>query len=183
MASIISFLQYFGITPDKLTPIILVFLIGCFLLYRYCIKAIKSDVSDMNTDLTNINNATTEIQSHFIDAGYKILHPLTMKPGSPLVLTEYGEKLVRESGFYKMFQGENKQKIIDAVKSRRPQTNYDIQEYSREILVIDLIDDPMMKPIKEYVFKNSISIEIILNAAALIVRDEVMKELKFGNNL
>lgn len=179
---IIEILKFFGITADKFTPVAIVIAIGLFLFYKFCIKAIRKSVESIDDDLTNVNNATTEIQSHFIEAGFKILHPLTMKPGSPLVLTDYGKKLVKESGFFDIFQGENKTKIVNAVKAHNPQTNYDIQEYSKDVLLHDFIDDPMMKPIKEYAFKKSTNIKIILEAAALVVRDKVMEELKFGNN-
>lgn len=173
---IIEILNFFGITADKLTPIIIVIGLGFVLLLKYYLNPIKKDMSDVNKDLTTINNATCEIQSHIADAGVKILHSLTMKPGSPWVLTEYGEKLVKESGFPQVFE-ENRDRVIDAVKARHPQTNYDIQEYSKDVLLEDLIDDPIMKPIKDYAYQKSIDVKLILEPAALVIRDEVIKEL------
>jgi len=175
---IIEIIKFFGITADNITPVAIVIAIGLFLFYKFCIKTIKESVKNIDDDLTNVNNATCEIQSHFTDASFTILHPLTMKPGSPLVMTDYGEKLVKESGFFDIFQGENKTKIVNAVKARNPQTNYDIQEYSKDVLLNDFINDSMMQLIKEYAFKKPISIKIVLDVAALVVRDAVMDELK-----
>jgi len=53
----------------------------------------------------------------------------------------------------------------------------------KKVLLEDFIDDPMMKPIKDYAFKKSMSIETILEPASLLVRDEVMKEIKFNDDL
>lgn len=102
---LIAILQFFGITPDKLVPVIIVIVIGIafYLLFKYTLNPIKQSIRNIDDDLTIINNATTEIQSYFIEAGTRIIHPLTMKPGSPLVLTEYGKKLVKESGFLSSF--------------------------------------------------------------------------------
>ncbi|XOB40136.1 MAG: hypothetical protein ACKKMR_02280 [Candidatus Nealsonbacteria bacterium] len=162
------------------SAVIILFL---FFILIICFNFLKTDLTGA---LNQLNNAIAEIQSflkpYFEEQGREILHLLTMKPGSPLVLTDYGKKLVNESGFPKVFK-ENRDKIINAVKSHRPQTNYDIQEYSKNVLLNDLIDDPMMKPIKDHAFKNSINVRVILEAASLLVRDEVMKELKFNNNL
>lgn len=129
-----------------------------------------------------VNNATTEIQTIFKEKGERIIHPLTIKPGSPFIMTDYGKKLVDESGFPKIFK-QNKVRIIDSVKSRRPQTNYDIQEYSKDVLLQDFINDPMIKPIKDYAYKNALNINIILETASLIIRDEVIKEFKFDDEI
>ncbi|TSC95445.1 MAG: hypothetical protein Athens101410_504 [Parcubacteria group bacterium Athens1014_10] len=177
-------LQYFGITADKLFPIAIILGLGLFLLFKYFLKPnfnfLKKSIKNIDDDLTKVNNATTEIQSYFTKQGFTMLHQLTMRPGSPFVLTEYGEKLVNESGFPEIFR-QNREKIINTVKSYNPQTNYDIQEYSKKVLLENFLNDPIMKPVKDYAFQNSIKIEIILEAATLLVRDEVMKELKFDN--
>lgn len=89
--NIISILQFFGITSDKPFPLVIVIRLSFYLFYHWCIKSIKISVEKINKDLTCVNNATTELQSHLLEAGYKILHPITMKPGSLLVLAEYGQ--------------------------------------------------------------------------------------------
>jgi len=185
MEWIINLLVYLGITPDKLLPIVLV--VGAFgYLFNKNLSRnvdkIDKDLVRMNKDLMCVNNATTEIQTIFKGKGERIMHPLTMKPGSPLVMTDYGKRLVDKSGFPKVFE-QNKVRIVNSVKSRRPQTNYDIQEYSKEVLFQDFFNDPMMKPVKDYAYKNSLSVNIILETAALMVRDEVIKELKFDDEI
>ena len=189
---ILNFLTYSGLTPDKLLPVAVV--VGAFgyLFNKNLDKKfnkvdkefskVDKDLMSINRDLICVNNATTEIQNILKGKGERIMHPLTMKPGSPLVMTDYGKKLVNESGFPKVFE-QNRNRIVNAVKSRRPQTNYDIQEYSKEVLLQDFINDPMMKPVKDYAYQNSLGIKIILETASLTVRDEVMKEVKFDDEI
>lgn len=86
---------------------------------------------------------------------------------------------MKESGFYQIFK-ENREKIINAVKARYSQTKHDIPEYSKDVLLNDFINAPIMEPIKEYAFKNSINIKIILEAAFPVVRDEVIKSYNFN---
>jgi len=71
-----------------------------------------------------VNNATTEIQTIFKEKGERIMHSLTMKSGSPLIMTDYGKKLVNESGFPE-FAEHIRVRIIGEIKSCRLETNYD----------------------------------------------------------
>ena len=183
---IIEILQFFGITPDKLGPIVVVMGLTFYFLFKYFLKPIKKSIKRIDLDLTNVNNAVVEIQSclkpYFKQNRREIIHPLTIKPGSPWVLTEYGEDLVEKSGFLKILK-ENRDIIVNAVKARNPQTNYDIQKFSKDILLKDFINDSMMKPVKNYAFEKNMSVETILEPAGLLVRDEVMKEIKFDKNI
>jgi len=38
-----------------------------------------------------------------------------------------------------------------------------------------------MKPVKDYAYKNALGVNIILETASLMVRDEVIKELRFDD--
>lgn len=133
----------------------------------------------MQNELKPLTPAIIEIQGKFAEAGHRLLFPLTVAPGSPLHVTEFGDKLLRESGFYDVLQA-NRDHLVGLVKEKTPKTNYDIQQDATEI-VQDLLesDDEMALKLKEYAFNNGYDLGILAAPAGIALRDEVMKELKF----
>jgi hypothetical protein len=107
------------------------------------------------------------------------MFPLTVEPGSPLKVTEYGDKLLRESGFYDILNA-NSADLVKAVKGLHPKTNYDIQE-SAFTVIKDLLEksDEKLIPLKNYAFNNGMEVDILIPPAAITLRDEVMKTFKF----
>jgi hypothetical protein len=140
---------------------------------------IEKKISSVESDLKPITPAIVEIQGKFKDAGHTLLFPLTVTPGSPLKLTEYGEKLMKESGFCEVLK-KNRKELVDGVKVKSPKTNYDIQQFSKQ-LIHELFenDNEMFRPLKDYAFNNGMNVKILVPPAGLLLRDEVMKELKF----
>jgi hypothetical protein len=145
----------------------------------YFVKRIFDATDRLKNDMKPITPAIVEIQGKFADAGHQILFPLTVAPGSPLHVTEYGDKLLRESGFYEVLK-ENQAELVKLVKDRKPGTNYDIQRYATEVIQ-DLLDsnDEMSICLKDYAFNNGLKLSILAAPAGIALRDEVMKELKF----
>ncbi len=118
--------------------------------------------------------AMIEMQTIFNKMGYPMQRILGVS--SPLGLTEYGKKLVRESGFNQIFEN-NKDRILGWAKEHKPETKYDAQEVSREVL-LEHKEDEIFKPLKVYAFEHWETYpEQILRAGAVVVRDEVIKEL------
>jgi len=145
----------------------------------YFVKKILDSTAKMQNELKPLTPAIIEIQGKFTQAGHRLLFPLTVAPGSPLHVTEFGDKLLRESGFYDVLQT-NREHLIGLVKEKAPKTNYDIQQDATEI-VQDLLesDDEMALKLKEYAFNNGYDLSILVAPAGIALRDEVMKELKF----
>ena len=73
----------------------------------YFTKGIMDDTKGLRAEMQPITPAIVEIQGKFRDAGHNLLFPLTVAPGSALKLTEYGEKLMKDSGFDKILQKNN----------------------------------------------------------------------------
>ncbi len=163
-----------GFTVTELLLIAITALLGGI---AYFVKQILDRTTALESSFKPVTPALVEIQGKFKDAGHTILFPLTVTPGSPLKLTEYGKKLVHESGFDKLLQN-CRDELVKRVKARKPKTNYDIQEESTA-LIAELLegDDDMLKPIKDYAFNNGLDVKIIVPPAGLLLRDEVMKEL------
>ena len=164
---------------SEITNLLLAVIAALFATIGYFIKKILDGTDRMKSDLKPMSPAIIEIQGKFTDAGHQILFPLTVAPGSPLHVTEYGDKLLRESGFYDMLKS-NKAELIQLVKDRKPTTNYDIQKYATDVIdeLLDS-DDEMSVCLKDYAFNNGLKLSILGAPAGIALRDEVMKELTF----
>ena len=145
----------------------------------YFLKKIMDDTTKLKSEIKPIAPAIVEIQGKFTSAGHEILFPLTVAPGSPLHVTEYGNKLLDESGFYDVLR-QYRSELVNLVKERQPKTNYDIQQRSIEVVeeVIES-DDEMAVSLKEYAYNSGVNLDIITYPAGIALRDEVMKDLKF----
>lgn len=164
---------------DMTTNLLMAIIVALFGTIGYFIKKILDSTERMKSDLKPIAPAIIEIQGKFTDAGHQILFPLTVAPGSPLHITEYGDKLLRESGFYDVLK-KNHEELVELVKERKPTTNYDIQQYSLDVIQ-ELLqsDDEMSVCLKDYAFNNGMKLSILAAPAGIALRDEVMKQLKF----
>lgn len=163
----------------SVTEFLLVVITGLLAIIGFFIKKIFDKTSDLETSFKPITPALVEIQGKFTEAGHNLLFPLAVTPGSPLKLTDYGKKLIEESGFDKLLE-ECRDRLVQKVKDKNPRTNYDIQEQSVQVIreVLES-DDDVLKPLKDYAFDNGLPLEIMIPPAGIVLRDEVMKELKF----
>jgi len=127
------------------------------------------------------SNSIVEIQTLLAGKGYAINQRLAYSSASPVRLTEYGETIMRESGFNEILK-QNTKFFVDLVRGKNPQTNYDIQEYSKSV-INELVNanNPLTISLKNYAYNKGLPLEIIVNSAGILLRDEVMKELHFGD--
>ncbi|MDD5569304.1 MAG: hypothetical protein PHG23_02745 [Candidatus Pacebacteria bacterium] len=132
--------------------------------------------SNINKTISPIRFAIVEIQTLFRESGKSIQYSLTETPGSPLKPTEFGLKLIRESGIDKIIE-ENRSSLFEKLDKKllKNTTAYDVQEKSREIL-LSLKNDPIINSVKDYSFNNAIEIDVILRLGGLVLRDEYLKE-------
>lgn len=160
------------------TELLLTVIVVLFGAVAYFTKRIMDDTKGLRSEMKPITPAIVEIQGKFAEAGHRLLFPLTVTPGSPLKLTDYGTKIIEDSGF-KVILTECKDTLVKKVKDKDPKTNYDIQEQSIEVIreILDS-DNEMLKPLKDYAFNNGLPLDIIIQPAGIVLRDEVMKELK-----
>jgi hypothetical protein len=166
MNEIISILEYFGITADQVVPLGILGGVILWAGYKH-LKPIKKSIS-------RITNACIEIQSIFEEKGIPLRHHLIEAPGSPLHPTEYGEKLIIESGLKKILD-ERKDFLIEELKKRvgENKTEYDVQEKARALLV-ELKESALMNPVKSYAYDNGINVDFILKAGGLWLRDDFL---------
>src|SRR2546428_1479821 len=145
----------------------------------YFVKRILDRTEGVERALKPITPAIVEIQGKFTEAGHNIMLPLTVTPASPLKLTDYGKDLLEKSGFGAALV-KHKVNLIKQVRAKNPKTNYDIQKYSTTVIreLLDS-DDQVAVDLKNYAFNNGMPLEIFIPPAGIVLRDEVMKELKF----
>lgn len=166
-----SWLQYFGITPDQITPFVLFGVVFWFIFIR----------PNKNV-LSKIKNAITEIQTILRGQGHDTQH-LVEAPGSPLRPTKYGVKLIKESGLEKILN-DKKEELINELKDTLGEnySKYDLQQNARNIL-LSRMDDPDFKSVKEYAYENGLDAKIILKAGGLWLRDDFLgHKRKIKNN-
>lgn len=145
----------------------------------YFLKRVVDDMTRLKKEMLPVAPAIIEIQSKFTQAGHVILFPMTVAPGSPLHVTEYGDDLLKESGFYDVLK-DNNAELVKMVKDKKPTTNYDIQKTSIEVIEEVLESDhDMTLSLKEYAFCKGVDLGVLALPAGIALRDEAMKEMKF----
>lgn len=136
----------------------------------------RQTIKDEIVPFRNIANAIIEIQTIIKTKleGISMQYTLTEQSGSPLRPTEYGLKLIKDSGLDRILDI-NKETLCTKLRASLPKdyTEYDVQENARNLL-IQLKDDPMMKPVKEYVYNYPTDMDIILRTGGLWLRDDFL---------
>ena len=163
----ISFLKDMGFTTQSTIPLVVIFLIGYILLNR------KLDKS-----LTPIRFAIVEIQGVFGHAKVPLRYCLTETAGSPLRPTDFGMKIVQDSGLSKIIQDKKLEllgELDNKMREYKAFSAYDVQEKAIE-LISQRPDSPLMQGVKNYAFENGIELEPILRVGGLLLRDEYLKQ-------
>ena len=139
-------------------------------------STIQEELDPFKKSAGGIINAITEVQTILRDKfiGLNIVNNLVERGGSPLQPTSYGVSLIKDSGLEKILN-DTKELLCVKLKASLPAepTEYDIQEHARKLLV-ELKDDPMMNPVKEWVYNHPMDIEIILRVGGLWLKDDFL---------
>ncbi len=157
--------KYFGALEEKLN----------------FLPKLEEHIGKIDAHLSQVTNAIIEMQTHMNSRGYMINQKLAVTNASPTRLTDYGEQLMQESGFYQIIK-EEKGLLVDLVRAKNPRTDYDIQEFSLKVLQeLATTNNPVLFPLKNYAFQKGLVLDIILQAAGIVLRDNVIQELKFDD--
>lgn len=112
MDGIIELLQYLGITPQQLVPLVLVAALLSVLHWRYVVNPDRAEFRKAKQELTDLHNATKELQLYLSqDDAFTPQHSLEQKTifeqygvhNSPMHPNEKGQKLLDDSGFTKVY--------------------------------------------------------------------------------
>ena len=83
--------------------------------------------------------------------------------------------MLRETGFKEIYE-ENKERFLKLAKEHNPKLRYEAQDAALSIM-INLSDDPIMKPLKKYAFANGKNLFDVLRLSGIYLRDQFIKEL------
>jgi hypothetical protein len=96
-------------------------------------------------------------------------------PGSPLKLLPAGLKLLEKTGFKKIYK-DNKKWFIEEAKKYNHKTEAEIDEASYKVMQ-HCHDKKEFTNFKEIAFQNGVSIDVLLRALSIYLREELVKEL------
>lgn len=100
-----------------------------------------------------------------------------MQSQSPLKLTDKGEELLKDSGG-KFYIDEHIDVFIENIKKSKPNTAYDVQEYSRDLIREQQIQKEF-NPIKDFAFQEGLHLDLITSVMGLYLRDKAIDKLGF----
>lgn len=205
-------LKVLGLTKESVVPPIVVLGVAFWLLNKYVLKSVKSDIASIKTDavpnirscVTDVHNAVREMQEFIKQEkendksvqDWKPLHGLENKPdwstaNSPISLSEKGRALLVESGI-NAFIGDKEGDLIKKIDDLKPTTAYDVQKFSYSVLrglVFDNTD--MHNKIKDFVYHNpefkgsNVDVPDVLYVGSIELRDKYLsthQELSSNRN-
>lgn len=136
--------------------------------YQQKVDDLKEDKITMMTKLEGLRTDVDTLKEFKVSA-QKFIDKSLYESKSPLSLTDFGKKLVDESGFVGIFEIA-KTDLVTKLNTKNPKTKYDAQEMARQ-LMDELVDYAPFAPIKDYAFKSGTDFGQILRAGAIILRD------------
>lgn len=99
------------------------------------------------------------------------------KRKSPISLSSKGKELLEKSEG-KKFIDDDKKNLIKKIKDRNPKSPYDVQELAKEI-VSSLKNEEKFTPLKNYAFKEGLSLDVIITVMSVYLRDLAIPEFGY----
>lgn len=144
--------------------------------------------SSAQTEIKNLKEKVTDLEKRLNEACEKLAkeegrnerdraHDDYVKRDSPLSLTDKGKALLLDSGGESYVEA-NKKTLIDAIKTKKPQSAYDVQEFAREAIA-ERADTKEFVPIKNYLYEQGLDLERATRVLGIYLRDMALTELGF----
>jgi len=141
----------------------------------FTIGQYKNKVDRMERDLEKMADRKETLRTdvdkllEFKIQAQKFMDRNIYKDQSPLSLTEFGQKLVNESGLHDIFE-DVKDDLVEKLEEMDPMSQYDVQEKARALM--DSLDgyEPF-KRVEKYAFDHGKDLNQILRAGAILLRD------------
>ncbi len=121
----------------------------------------QGKIDCLRTDMDKMLEFKENTQK-FIDSKIYTAH-------SPLSLSEFGQKLIKDSGYETIFPSV-RDDLVTKLETMQPRTQYDVQEMARA-LMDSLTEYPSFSPLKTFAFNNGVDFPQILRAGAILLRD------------
>ncbi|MDE0243293.1 MAG: hypothetical protein OYG31_01085 [Candidatus Kaiserbacteria bacterium] len=138
--------------------------------------------SETKKKVDNLDNRMSELEKdivvfkEFKVQTQKFIDSKIFSAKSPLSLTDFGVKLVEESGLEKILKDKTvKKDLLQMLEEKQPQTRYDVQEMARE-LMNGLTEYKPFAPIKDYAYDQGKDFQQILRAGGILLRDTYIEK-------
>jgi hypothetical protein len=142
------------------------------------IKHTKTSIQAVHFETRRLASATIEIQDKLQASGQELTSRLMTASSSPQLLTEYGQRLLEESGFIESLN-EHKQTLIAAVSRKKITSVKDIEQKSieviRELLATNHVS---LQSLQSYAYTSGMLASALVPAAGLKLRDEVVRDIR-----
>jgi uncharacterized protein YihD (DUF1040 family) len=136
--------------------------------YKNKIDRLERDIDKMTDKKDGLRTDVDRLLEFKIQA-QKFIDQAIYKDQSPLSLTDFGEKLVNESGLRAIFD-DVKDDLVAMLEEMEPSSQYDAQEKARA-LMDNLAGYEPFKRVEKYAFDNGKDLNQILRAGAILLRD------------
>ncbi len=136
------------------------------------VKNIGESVVEIKVEIKGLGQS---LSAHGLDIMGLKIHTKYGITNSPTVPSESGNKLLKESGFYKVYPM-LKQKLFGLMDSKNLRTLYDYEKGAEKALK-ELQDDPLIDCLKEYAVGHPEEpLETIFKVASWVIRDDFAQE-------
>jgi hypothetical protein len=187
MSHLLVFLAIFGpgdwiaLVMGSITIIsgfaVLIYKMGCIMTLIEGMKPDVSKISSIQFNLDAMQPHTAKIPSIEFKVE-ELWRQKIAKSGSPLVLNDYGKKILKDSNIEE-FTTKERVHILEELKNRKPENAFQAQESLIEVLT-EYKDKPEYKSYLENAsYLSGADIMTILFAAAINIRDSILHELNF----
>lgn len=149
--------------------------IVAFLVVSNRLGAYKNKVDTLETKTEKLETGLQEVRDMAVrnEAIAKERGPL-IKNESPVSLTDRGERILIDSGG-KKFVDDNFEELKNNVEESNPQTSYDVQELSKQVIE-SLKTDERINSMKEYLFKEGLELDDLTVVLGMYLRDKILTD-------
>lgn len=100
-----------------------------------------------------------------------------VKRKSPLSLTDRGKAMLLDSGGDKYIET-HQDELVKKLRDQKPKSAYDVQEFSQQA-IRDRIDNDDFIPLKNFVYKEGLELDNLLQVMGIALRDMALPLLGF----
>ena len=179
---LLQFIGSYIVTPTVIASVFAFIFYRVFNLGEYHQKFSNAleDVKKLQTDIKSLENSSVKIAQALSVVKALLISDLGIDAGvfnskSPLSLQPLGEKVLKESDFERIFD-ENKEMFLDKIREYGFETEADIDTASADIVEL-MKEHELFKGFKEVAYQNGITLEVLLRACAIYMREQAVKEL------
>lgn len=169
MGDLISVLNYFGLTPATITPLVVVGGVGIFFVFKHT-RPIRDDVKNIRERLPVIESRVGDLWADKIAPAH-----------SPRQLNERGQTILNQSGI-KEFVERNKPELLRRVRERNCTNAYDAEKATFSVVneTIKEAGATDLDSLKNGAYKVGATLDTLLLVGGIYLRNLIFPELGFS---